>query len=141
MLQKIQRLSLVVLVLLVWVGTTGCDRDCCPDRDCCSVPTWGPTGPDSTPTPTPMPVCTYAVQETPQEFTYQGGNGGFSVSTSPSNCSWTAVANVGWVAVTSGFSGIGNGTVNYLVAGNGGPARTGTISVADKTVTVRQAGS
>jgi len=91
------------------------------------------------PQPTPPPVtCTYAVQETPQQFTYQGGNGGFSVSASRSSCTWTAVSNVAWIAITGGSPGSGNGTVSYIVAGNGGPARTGTISVAGKTVTVKQ---
>jgi len=45
---------------------------------------------------------------------------------------------VGWIAITSSASGSGNGTVSYLVGGNGGAARTGTISVAGKTVTVTQ---
>lgn len=94
--------------------------------------------PPPPPPPPPQPVCTYAVQETPQVFTYQGGNGGFSVSASRSDCPWTAVSNVVWVAVTGGSPGTGNGSVTYLVAGNGGPARTGTISVAGKTVTVKQ---
>ena len=91
------------------------------------------------PQPSPPPAtCTYAVQESPQQFTYQGGNGGFSVSASRANCAWTAVANVAWIAITGGSPGSGNGTVSYLVAGNGGPARTGTISVAGKTVTIAQ---
>jgi hypothetical protein len=78
------------------------------------------------------------VQDSPQQFTYQGGTGGFSVSASRSDCPWTAVARVAWIAITGGASGSGNGSVSYMVAGNGGPARTGTISVAGKTVTVTQ---
>jgi len=102
-------------------------------------PSPSPTpAPHPSPTPTPEPSCSYAVQESPQQFTYQGGNGGFSVSASRSNCTWNAVSNVGWIAITGGSSGSGNGSVSYLVAGNGGAARTGTISVAGKTVTVRQ---
>lgn len=101
------------------------------------IPTPRPT---PTPTPTPAPQCTYAVQQSPQQFTYQGGNGGFSVSTNLSNCSWAAVSSVGWVEINSGSSGMGNGSVTYTVAGNGGAARTGTISVAGKTVTITQGG-
>ena len=97
-----------------------------------------PTPTPIPPTPTPVPVCSYAVQQTPQNFTYQGGNGGFSVSASAPTCGWSAVSNVGWVAVTSGWQGSGNGSVTYTVAGNGSGARTGTISVAGKVVTIVQ---
>jgi hypothetical protein len=93
--------------------------------------------PQPTPTPPPIPSCTYAVGA-PPAFTYQGGNGGFNVSTSRSDCSWTAVSNAGWIEITSGSSGTGNGTVSFRVGGNPGPARTGTISVAGKTVTISQ---
>lgn len=85
-----------------------------------------------------IPPCTYAVQESPQDFTYQGGNGGFSVSTSRPDCTWTAVSNTFWVEIKSGWSGTGNGSVNYTVAGNGGVARETTISVAGKSVTIRE---
>lgn len=85
-----------------------------------------------------VPTCTYTVEEKPQVFTYQGGNGGFSVSTSSNTCSWTVTSNVAWIAINSGSSGVGNGSVTYITAGNGGAARTGTISVMGKTVTVSQ---
>lgn len=88
--------------------------------------------------PSPPASCTYAVQETPQSFTYQGGNGGSSVSTSAATCTWTAVSSVGWIEVKTGASGMGNGSLAYTVAGNGGAARTGTISVAGKVITVSQ---
>jgi len=48
------------------------------------------------------------------------------------------MSNVGWVGINSGFSGTDRGSVTYIVAGNGGPSRTGTISVAGKTVTIVQ---
>lgn len=98
-----------------------------------------PPTPPTPPPPTPTPSCAYAVQESAQQFDYRGGNGGFSVSASRSDCPWNAVANVAWIAITGGSPGSGNGTVSYLVAGNAGAARTGTISVAGKTVTVKQA--
>ncbi|HXV26942.1 MAG TPA: BACON domain-containing protein [Candidatus Paceibacterota bacterium] len=101
-------------------------------------PTPPPPAPTPPPTPPPPPACSYAVQQSPQHFTYQGGNGGFSVSTSRHDCQWTAVSQAPWIAVTGGASGTGNGSVSYVVAGNGGPARTGTIAVAGKTVTIQQ---
>ena len=102
-------------------------QDACPPPPPCTG-SCNPTPPQ--PTPPPAPSCTYAVQETPQDFTYQGGNGGFSVSASAGTCPWTATSNVGWIAITGGSPGAGNGRVSYIVAGNGGGARTGTISVA-----------
>jgi len=98
-----------------------------------------PDRPTPSPTPPPpTPSCTYAVQESPQQFTYKGGSGGFSVSASRSDCPWNAAANVAWIAITGGSPGSGNGSVSYLVAGNAGGSRRGTISVAGKTVTVVQ---
>lgn len=53
---------------------------------------------------------------------------------------WTAVSNVSWVHVTSGASGIGNGTVTYSVAQYTGRPRnrTGTMTIAGKKFTVKQ---
>jgi hypothetical protein len=85
-------------------------------------------------------TCSYAVQETPQNYTYQGGNGGFSVGVSAGTCTWTAVSNVFWIAITNNPSGTGNGEVRYIVAGNGVTPRTGTITVAGKTVTIIESG-
>jgi hypothetical protein len=68
----------------------------------------------------------------------QGDDGNVNVSTS-SGCSWSAVSNVSWIAITSGASGTGNGTVRYLVAANVGGARTGTLTIAGQTLTVTQA--
>ncbi len=43
--------------------------------------------------------------------------------------SWTATDNRDWIAVTSGNSGTGNGTVTYRITANGGAVRTGSITV------------
>ena len=60
--------------------------------------------------------------------------------TATSNCQWTASSNAGWITITSGSSGTGNGTVNYSVAANPGPGtRTGTLTIAGQTFTVNQA--
>jgi|GEM_PF-2977443 lysophospholipase L1-like esterase len=59
------------------------------------------------------------------------------------NQPWTAAAGVPWMAIASGASGGGNGTIFYDVAPNTGPARSGTIAVASAggtgTFTVWQA--
>jgi hypothetical protein len=47
----------------------------------------------------------------------------------------------GFITITSGSSGTGNGTVNYSVAANGtGAARQGTMTIAGQTFTVNQSG-
>ena len=58
---------------------------------------------------------------------------------SGTSCSWTAVSNIPWVTITGGASGSGIGGVNYTVATNTGAARTGTLTVAGKTITFSQA--
>jgi flagellar basal body rod protein FlgF len=56
------------------------------------------------------------------------------------NCTWTAVSNDGWITVTSA-TGAGIGQVNYTIAANSNGDRTGTMTVAGKTVTFTQSGS
>ena len=82
--------------------------------------------------------CVYTV--TPTSFTVpsQGTTSALSVS-SGTSCTWTAVSNASWITITSGGSGSGIGGVNFVVAANTGAARTGTLTVAGKTVTFSQA--
>ena len=57
----------------------------------------------------------------------------FSVASSGS---WTATASVSWITITSGASGIGNGTVKYKLAENTGTSkREGKITVKCGSVT------
>ena len=67
-----------------------------------------------------------------------GGSQSVSVST-PADCSWTAAGNVPWIGISQGPSGTGNGTVQLDIQPNTGPIRTGTATIAAKTVTVNQA--
>jgi CSLREA domain-containing protein/uncharacterized repeat protein (TIGR01451 family) len=77
---------------------------------------------------------------TSQAFPSANGNGTINV-TFPAGCGWTAASNVGWITISSGSSGTGNGAVNYTVAANAAPTqRTGTITAAGLTFTVTQAG-
>ncbi|HBG07986.1 MAG: hypothetical protein A2075_11030 [Geobacteraceae bacterium GWC2_58_44] len=73
-------------------------------------------------------------------FAASGGSGSATVTISGS-CLWGAAAMVPWITLTSGQSGSGNGTVGFTVAANSGAARSGTITVAGRSVTVEQAGS
>jgi hypothetical protein len=84
--------------------------------------------------------CTYAVS--PASNSVPGGSGPGSVTVAAeAGCEWTAVSDVDWIAVTSGESGSGNGTVTYAIAPNPDTTqRTGTLTVAGETVTVTQQG-
>src|SRR6185295_11254934 len=82
-------------------------------------------------------ACTYTISPASKTSGSNGGTGSVSV-TAPSNCTWTATSNANWISISSGTSGTGNGTVNYSVAANTGPARVGTLSIAGQTFTVNQ---
>jgi hypothetical protein len=92
-----------------------------------------------TPEP-PPPACTY--QLTPESATVDAGGGTGSVQvTAPDGCSWAAVSNDTWLTIDAGGQGNGGGAVAYRAASFAGIGeRTGTISIADQTFTVRQRG-
>jgi len=57
-------------------------------------------------------------------------------------CGWNAASNAGWITLTSGASGSGNGTVNYSVASNPSSGqRVGTMTIAGATFTITQSGA
>ena len=85
-------------------------------------------------------TCNYSISPTTQSFSTLGGTGYVSVTTE-SSCSWTATSNASWVTITSGSTETGNGIVNYLVAANTGSQRTGIITIAGQTFTVKQDGT
>jgi trimeric autotransporter adhesin len=83
--------------------------------------------------------CNYSITPTSQQFNASGGSGSVNVAAG-SGCNWTAVSNANFIAVTSGASGSGNGTVNFNVAANtSANQRTGTLVIAGQTFTVTQA--
>lgn len=82
-------------------------------------------------------ACSYVVSATQLSFTAAGGTGAINVE-SASGCGWTAVSNAGFLTINSGGAGAGNGVVGFTVAPTVGTARTGTIIVAGRTVTVLQ---
>ena len=58
--------------------------------------------------------------------------------TAPAGCAWTATRNDPWLTITAGASGTGNGSVEFSVAANAGPERTGTLTIGGQTFTVTQ---
>ncbi|HXR77418.1 MAG TPA: SBBP repeat-containing protein [Bryobacteraceae bacterium] len=53
-------------------------------------------------------------------------------------CHWIAVPGVSWLAVSSGSSGMGNGTVQLMAEPNSGIERSGVVSIAGNSYTVVQ---
>lgn len=86
-------------------------------------------------------ACTFAIGSAGQSFGVTGGTGSVAV-TAPGGCSWTASSSAGWITVTAGASGQGDGTVSFTVSTNPGvSSRTGSLIIADQTFTVTQDGT
>jgi hypothetical protein len=85
--------------------------------------------------------CKYSISPTSNSLTSGGGTGSVGV-TAPSGCSWATSSNAGWITVTGGSSGSGNGTVSYSVSANTGTStpRSGTMTIGGQTFTVTQSG-
>ena len=85
-------------------------------------------------------VCAYSINPTNQNFGSSGGTGNVTV-TADAGCPWNAVSNVGWVTITSGASGSGNGTVTFAVAANpsASPRQT-TLTIANQSFSLSQDG-
>lgn len=82
--------------------------------------------------------CNYSVFPLTVSYPASGGSGPINVFCE-SRCAWQAVSNAGWVTITSGNPGIGNGVVAYTVAANPGPGgRSATITVAGSTFRIKQ---
>jgi hypothetical protein len=84
-----------------------------------------------------LTVNSYMLSASNANFSATGGNGNVDVTVAGS-CPWTAVSNDGFITITAGTPGSGNGTVNYTVAANTGAARSGTMTIAGQTFTVNQ---
>ena len=98
------------------------------------------SGARPTPASPAAPACSYSISAASEST---GVNGGvIDVNVSATNgCSWKAVSNTSWILVRRGEIGTGNDTVRLNVAPNPGNARSGTVSIAGQTFTVRQATS
>jgi hypothetical protein len=90
--------------------------------------------------PSPPPTCTPSVSPTSVTVDSKGGPGRIVVTVA-AGCAWSAVSNAGWVTITSGRNGTGNGEVAYSVQDQKGKgSRSTTLSIAGITVAVSQSG-
>ncbi|HMF94490.1 MAG TPA: BACON domain-containing carbohydrate-binding protein [Vicinamibacterales bacterium] len=83
--------------------------------------------------------CTFTIAPTSQNVPASGGAGSVAVTASAPTCAWTAASQAGWVTITSGASGTGNGSVGLSFAANTVDARSGTVTIAGQTFTANQA--
>ena len=84
-------------------------------------------------------ACSYSINPTSQSVAAAGGAGTAIAITATSGCSWTNTSNASWITGITPSAGTGNAAVNFTVAVNTGPLRTGTLTVAGQTFTVTQA--
>jgi hypothetical protein len=109
-------------------------------------PPGGPP-PPGTPTPPPPPTppqgqaCSYELNRTSESFDARGGEGEVRVR-SREGCAWEGRSAAGWIDITGRASGSGEGEVHYRVAQNSSTEeRSGTLSIAGQSFTVRQRGA
>ena len=63
-------------------------------------------------------ACSVSPVPASASFDAGGGSSNIIITANGTNCTWTAVSNSGFINVTAGSSGSGNGVVNYTVAAN-----------------------
>jgi hypothetical protein len=83
---------------------------------------------------------TYSFNPTSASVAAGGASGTVSLTVTPSDGTWTASSNQGWLHITSANTGAGSATINYsLDANTTTQSRTGTITVGAANFTVTQA--
>ena len=84
-------------------------------------------------------ACIYSINPTTLNEAAAGVQRNVAVA-APAGCGWTAVSQASWIGVASNTSGAGNADVRLEIAANNtGAARTGTATIAGRTLTVNQA--
>jgi hypothetical protein len=86
--------------------------------------------------------CTFKLSPKSRKLKAAGGSAVIKVKPNFSDCAWTAVSNDSFITITDGSSGLGNGTVSYMVATNiNTTGLTGSITIGGETFTIIQAGA
>ena len=81
--------------------------------------------------------CTWVLAPPLHEMGPDGGRGNVLVIVD-GPCTWTASSPTSWIAMEAGTSGTGNGLVQFIVAPNYGPARSGIVKIAGFDYVVTQ---
>lgn len=89
----------------------------------------------------PAGACSYAISPTNTLLNAGSATGLVMVATT-SECAWIVENTNGWLSISSGASGTGNGLVRYVAVANPSPAaRTGNLLIGGQAHTVTQAGT
>lgn len=84
--------------------------------------------------------CTVSLNPTDSSFGAAGGSGSVAITTA-AGCGYSTVPGPSWIAISSGESGTGSGTLEYSVAPNSTTlARTGAITIGGQPFPISQAG-
>src|SRR6185312_7500301 len=88
----------------------------------------------------PLTGCSVAVSPDSFQIPASGTSRIIDIATGPL-CPWSAHSNAPWLILSSTDTG-GNGSakISIFVGYNSGPARTGTITINDRTITITQDG-
>jgi hypothetical protein len=81
--------------------------------------------------------CNFTLSRAGDTIASAGGSLSVSVATI-TGCAWTAASTASWIAVSSGSTGNGGGTVGLAVAANAGAVRSGQVTIAGHAFTVTQ---
>src|SRR5258708_35718072 len=82
--------------------------------------------------------CDFTVTPTTVAAPAAASTGQVSVTTQ-GGCGWSAISNASWLHITSPFGNNSSGAATYSVDANvSAAARTGTMTIAAKIVTVMQ---
>jgi hypothetical protein len=83
-------------------------------------------------------ACTFAIS--PEVLNAEGGGSNPSVAvTAPAGCGWTMSTQTNWINLRAQGSQEGSGAVQVTIGENKGAARSGTATIAGRTLTVNQA--
>jgi len=85
----------------------------------------------------PYPACT-SLPTSAASTSAAPASGTIGINAATATCPWNATSNNSWITITSGADGFGAGSVNYAVAANAGPPRTGTLTIGADTFTITQ---
>jgi len=81
-------------------------------------------------------TCTFSAESVTAQPVHGSGGSGVVRLTTGAVCEWTASSAVDWIALPAGIKGVGPADVGYNVSPNTGAARSGTIVVAGRTLTM-----
>jgi len=85
-------------------------------------------------------TCTFTLSASSVTLPAKGSTKTVKVKAKGASCSWTAVSDDDFITIIAGATGSDDGTVDYSVSGNTNTSvRSGTITIAGETFTVKQA--